>query len=81
MKNSNRILPCTEIRAGMNDAAKQTLCIVHVSIPSLIQAVTHFTRGLPITRTQACEGGSNVTIEFFVPHKNVSGSQIVWEGG
>ena len=60
----------------LNEAAKTTPCTVHIAYPELLRATTFFTEGLPRVSTQMCEGGQNVTLEFFVPDKTTARSAI-----
>lgn len=63
----------------LNEAAKTTPCTVHIAYPALLRATTFFTEGLPRVSMQMCEGGQNVTLEFFVPDNTVARSAIQQE--
>lgn len=63
----------------LNEAAKTTPCTVHIAYPELLRATTFFVEGLPRVSTQMCEGGQNVTVEFFVPEATPARSPIQQE--
>jgi len=63
--------PFNERPELLNDAARNSRVLVQVTyldemrIPNSVKLF--FAKGLPLVRTEACEGGANVTLELFVP--------------
>lgn len=67
-KQINAILPFNERQAlELNEDTSHTRCTVTMILTEFHKHQTWFTEGLPHVHMQACRGGANMTVRFFVP--------------